>query len=92
MGKLDGKVCRGCFKMVCKCGPRQGVQRTISQKYPWKDPARDEYISNVGLKPNRTSFHEKYANHEKLDTTSRRKWVDGKNGSKRRKINRMRWK
>ena len=92
MGKLDGKVCRGCYKMVCRCGPRQGRSRTINQRYPWKDPSNDESLSSHGLKANRTSFKEKYGSYEKLDTTSRRKWMDCNNGPRRRRINKVRYK
>ena len=86
MSKLDGRVCRGCKKMVCRCGSRQGVKRTVAQKYPWKNPARVEF------KENAKTWEERHESYEGLDTTSARKWVTGKNGSKRRKINKLRWK
>lgn len=86
MGKLDGKVCRGCYKMVCRCGRREGVQKSISQKYPWKDKSRIEF------KENAKTWEERHASYEGKDTTSQRKWVRGNNGSKRRKINRLPWK
>jgi|TARA_B110000858_G_C17684433_1_gene418151 hypothetical protein len=84
MGKLDGRVCRGCKKMVCNCGPKKGKARTISQKYPWKDPASDQFQALTWEDANKS--------REGLDTTSSRNWNTGNNGSKRRKINKLRWK
>jgi len=86
MSKLDGRVCRGCFKMVCRCGKRQGVQKSIHQKYPWKDPSRIEF------KEAAKTWKERHESYEGKDLTSQRKWTTGNNGSKRRKINKLRWK
>jgi|TARA_R100000278_G_C5443362_1_gene154492 hypothetical protein len=82
MGKIDRKRCRGCFQYVCKCTEKQGVKRTIEQKYPWKKAG--PWSTNPDHK-----FDDKNKFHKKTDTKSRRKWLDSNNRKSGFRTNRL---